>query len=122
MEVFEMFRKLVIAASMVLATWSVATASHAGFSINLPGFGMHLPLPGASVSIGLPFVASYSHPSYHGGPKHSYRDYGRYDGHGKYDGGRHYYGKSYNRDMPRHYGHGPGGFAAGGHTGFYGGR
>jgi hypothetical protein len=117
-----MFRKLVIAASMVVATWSVATASHAGFSINLPGFGMHLPLPGASVSIGLPFVASHSYPAYHGGARHEYRDYARHDSYKGNYGNRRSYGRPYDRDMSRPYGHGPGRYNNGHHTGFYGGR
>ncbi len=60
-----MLKRLVCSVFILLATLSVATASHAGFNINLPGFGLHLPLPGASVNIGLPVVATPVQPVYH---------------------------------------------------------
>ncbi len=54
-----MVKQLLVSAALVLATWSVATASYAALSINLPGFSMRLPLPGAGISIGLPVVPVY---------------------------------------------------------------
>ncbi len=115
-----MFKRMIFyLAVIVLVSWSAATASHAGFSINLPGFGLSLPLPGASVNIGLPFVGYHAQPSYHEVAEYETRNYGRHGGHDRYYGDR----DSYRRD----YGHGgynrgPGRFDEGRHTGFYGGR
>jgi hypothetical protein len=59
-----MVKRLILTAAIVLATWSVATASYAGFSIDLPGFSMHLPLPGAGIHLGLPVVGVPATPVY----------------------------------------------------------
>ncbi len=106
-------------AIIVLVSWSAATSSHAEFSINLPGFGLSLPLPGAAVNIGLPFVSSHVYPSYHEAPRYAPHDYGRHDRHDSYYGDRDSYRRGYGNDG--HY-RGQGGFSEGGHTGFYGGR
>lgn len=97
----------------------MATASHAGFSINLPGFGLHLPLPGASVNIGLPFVGPPAHPSHHEVAQYERLDYGRHNGHNRSYGYRNSNYRTYGDDG---YYHGPDRFAEGGRTGFYGGR
>ena len=54
-----MVKRLLVSAAILLATCSVATASYAALSINLPGFSMNLPLPGVGISIGLPVVPVY---------------------------------------------------------------
>jgi hypothetical protein len=59
-----MVQRVILAAAIVVATWSVATASYAGFSIDLPGFSVNLPLPGAGIHIGLPFVGVPATPVY----------------------------------------------------------
>ncbi|MEA5114180.1 MAG: hypothetical protein VB050_09130 [Geobacteraceae bacterium] len=115
-------RMFFYSAVIVLVSWSAATSSHAGFSINLPGFGLSLPLPGAAINIGLPVVAAPVYPSYHQVARHDFRDYDRHDNHGRFDADRDSYHRDYGHDMARGYGHGSGKFEKNGHTGFYGGR
>lgn len=58
-----MKRHIVFSTLLLLATWSVANAAHAQFSINLPGFGLSLPTPpGVGVNIGLPVVPAAPYP------------------------------------------------------------
>lgn len=112
-------RMFFYSAVIVLVSWSAATSSHAGFSINLPGFGLHLPLPGASVNIGLPFLGTPAHPTYHEVAQYEPHDNGRHGGHDRFYGDRDSYHREYGHDG---YNHGPGRFGENGHTGFYGGR
>lgn len=57
-----MKRHIGFSAAILLATWTVANAAQAQFTINLPGFGLSLPAPpGVGINIGLPVapVAPY---------------------------------------------------------------
>lgn len=58
-----MKRHILFSTVLLLATWSVANAVHAQFSINLPGFGLSLPAPpGVGINIGLPVVPAAPYP------------------------------------------------------------
>lgn len=87
-----MVKRLLVSAALVLATWSVASASYAAFSVNLPGFSLNLPLPGASVNIGLPVVPVYHRVETYAPPV----VYDRVESHVRYDEYRPYF-----RHMPR---------------------
>jgi hypothetical protein len=94
----KMIKRLLISAALLLATWSLATASYAALSINLPGLSMNLPLPGARVSIGLPVV-----PVYHRVETYEPPVCVRAESHVRYDERRPYY-----RHVPRDNDHGYG--------------
>ncbi len=50
-------------AVILLATWTVANAAQAQFTINLPGFGLSLPAPpGVGINIGLPVAPAAPYP------------------------------------------------------------
>jgi hypothetical protein len=124
-----MLRHLVCSVVILLASWSVANASHAGLSINLPGFGLNLPLPGVGISIGLPVVTVPAYPSYYRVEMNEPSGYARYNGNGRYYGDSpayyrtyrndYYYGdradfnRSYRRDRARDFDRYPGRFGAG---------
>lgn len=93
-----MVKRVLVSAAFLLATWSVATASYAALSINLPGFSMRLPLPGAGISIGLPVV-----PVYHRVETYVPPVYVRSESRVRYDERRPYY-----RHVPRDNDHGYG--------------
>lgn len=96
-----MVKRLILTVAIVVATWSVATASHAGFSIDLPGFSVNLPLPGAGVHIGLPFVGVPATPVYQSVEVYDAPAYVRPGRHVRYYESRPYY-----RPAPRYYGYG----------------
>jgi hypothetical protein len=93
-----MVKRLLVSAALLLATWSVATASYAAFSINLPGFSMNLPLPGVGISIGLPVV-----PVYHRGETYAPPVYVRAEKRVRYDERGPYY-RHVSRDNDHGYG------------------
>jgi hypothetical protein len=129
LEEYEMLRHLVCSAAILLASWSIANASHAGLSINLPGFGLNLPLPGVGISIGLPVVAAPAYPSYYRVEMNEPSGYARYYGNGRYYGDSpayyrtyrndYYYGdradfnRSYRRDRARDFDRYPGRYGVG---------
>lgn len=96
-----MAKRLILMAAFVLATWSVATASYAGFSIDLPGFSVRLTLPGAGVHIGLPVVGVPAAPVYERVEVYEPPVYVRPARHVRYYEARPYY-----RPAPGYYGYG----------------
>jgi hypothetical protein len=131
LEGYNMLKRVILSAVMVFATWSVATASHAGLSINLPGFGLHLPLPGVGISIGLPVVAAPAYPAYYEQSRYvspayvvpgggSYYIQGQFYGDGY--GSRNYHHRYYRPEMPRHRYHDQGRYYGGHGGGHYRGR
>lgn len=101
----KMVKRLILTAAIVVATWSVATASHAGFSVDLPGFSVNLPLPGAGVHIGLPFVGVPAAPVYQSVEVYERPVYVRPARHVRYYEARPYY-----RHVPRNYDYGYDGY------------
>jgi hypothetical protein len=113
-----MLKRLVISAALLLASWSMATASHAGFSINLPGFALDLPLPGAGISIGLPVFPAPPAPSYHRVEMYETPVYVRPDRHSRYYEYEPACDRSYRRHETRGYHHGPDRFDNDGFRGY----
>jgi len=104
-----MVKRLLVSAAFLLATWSVATASYAALSINLPGFSMQLPLPGVGISIGVPVVPVYHRVETYGPPV-----YVRAESRVRYDERRPYY-----RHVPRNYDQGHGRYGDDGYRNGY---
>lgn len=96
-----MVKRLILMAAFVLGTWSVATASHAGFSVDLPGFSMRLPLPGAGIHIGLPVVGVPAAPVYQRVEVYEPPVYVR-----TVRPARYYEARPYYQHVPGYYGHG----------------